>query len=71
MRGIHCEYVHLVIASVFLSDACDPSWSSTRYGLIIAAFVASMVAYNFAAAAIWVHVCYHISKKTQITSSQL
>ena len=47
----------------FPSDACDPSWRSTRDGLIGSAFAASIVAYIFAAAAVFVHVHYHKGEK--------
>ena len=47
---------------VSLSDACDPSWRNTHDGLITSASSAFIVAYIFAASAVWVHVYYHFSK---------
>ena len=46
-----------------LSDACDPSWRSTRDGLIGSAFVVSIVAFIFGAAMVWTHIYYHKSKE--------
>ena len=56
-------------SSFFLTDICDPSWRSTRDGLIGSAFVVSIVAYGFAAAAVWVHVYYHNGEKIKILFS--
>ena len=61
----------VITAVVSLLDACDPSWRSTRDVLIGSAFGASIVAYSFAAATVWVHVCYHIGKKAQVLSCEL
>ena len=61
----------VITAVLYLSDACVPSWLSTRDGLIGSAFGASIVAYISLAAAVWVHVYYHIGKLIQVVSSQL
>ena len=63
------KYVITVGASI--SYTCDPSWRSTRDGLIVSAFVASIVAYILAAAAVWVHVFYHKGEELQVVSFEL
>ena len=40
----------------FLLDVCDPSWRSTRDGLFISGFVASIVSFILAALVVWIHV---------------
>ena len=50
---------------MFLLDACDPSWRSTRDGLIAIAFTVSIVAFILGAATIWTHIYYHKSKQIQ------
>ena len=57
-----CSGTSDVTHFVSLSDACDPNWRSTRDGLITSAIGAFIVAYIFAAAAVWIHVYYHKSK---------
>ena len=49
-----------------LSDACNPSWRSTRDGRTYLAFVYSIVAYIFTATLICVHVYYNRSEELQL-----
>ena len=48
------------------SDACDPSWRSTRDGLIGSAFAISIVAYIFTINLMCVHVYWHNSEELQL-----
>lgn len=50
---------------LFFSDVCDPSWRSTRDGLIGLAFAVSIVAFIFVAVEVWAHVLYNKSEKLQ------
>ena len=44
---------------IFFSDACDPSWHSSRDGLTYSAFAISIVASIFTANLICVHIYWH------------
>ena len=41
------------------SDACDPSWRSTRDGMTYSAFAISIFTSNFTINLIFVHICWH------------
>ena len=45
-----------MITTLFLLDVCDPTWRSTRDGLFISGFVASIVSFILAALVVWIHV---------------
>ena len=51
------------VGIAFPSDACDPSWSSMRDGLIGTAFGVSMVAFISGTAMVWTHIYYHKGKE--------
>ena len=65
------ERKQVITVGVSISDPCDPSWRSTRDGLIGSAFGASIYAYILAAAAVWVHVYYHKGEELQVVSFEL
>ena len=49
-----------------LSDACDPSWRSTRDGLTYSTFVFSIVAFIFTANWICAHAYWQRSEELQL-----
>ena len=67
---MHCsgkkKYVYCYSRCFFFSDACDPSWRSTRDGMVISAFVVSIVAYIFTINLICVHAYWHNGEELQL-----
>ena len=53
----------------FLIDACDPTWRSTRDGLFISGFVASILSFILAALVVWIHVYYNYSSSWETSYS--
>ena len=58
--------VHVHATAFFLTDVCDPTWRSTRDGLFISGFVASIVSFILAALVVWIHVYSNYDKGEEL-----
>ena len=61
-RNVLCNDLYEYHAVVSLSDICDPSWRSSRDGLIILAYVATVIARIFTSVMVWMYISYNFSK---------